>query len=357
MAKHRYTDKLGWGGNFSTWYYWHALVDAGAVVVASGSGTGGTYSAVGDVFDPAVNPFHFSDAAGLAKLLSGAGTEPWCSAARAWVLLTLQDGAQLIIQHSSTASDAGDASWNIGYAPNGDWILAGCNTNTCPSTTTSGKFRWLRGSANGAGSAAFSAGTIVTRSHAMADDTPSAAGFFSSIVVEIEPANALGGLLALDALNQAKSDLFQGGSKVAQVFWTTALGTGLTSTGYMSPAPAAGAAAGDYPQALVDFGGGSESWDTVAYAPVYFYASGGYLVLYPGNAGSPAAGQPDMPPVCGSHVHGGMFGVSDLFAWEATNRNYPDQDTNQYGCYLGDVFLVELTGDSVAGGAAVSAVP
>lgn len=355
MAKHRHTDKAGFGGNHSTWWLIQALIDAGCTVAASGSGTGGTYSAAGDVFDPAANPYNYGSAAGLAKLASGAGTEPWCSAVRAWILLTLLDGSQLIIQRGTTTNDSGDAHWNIGWAPNGDWTIAGCNTNTCPSATASGKLRWLRGAANGAGSTAFSAGTISTRSHAMADDTASAAGQYSWIVVEIEPANQLGGVLACDAFNQAKSDLMQGAGKVPLVFWTTANAVAMAGSysSYMSMQPAIAAAAGDFPQALVDFGGGSESWDTVTYHDV----GDAVGVMYPANAGAPAAGQPDEPIQIGSRLHGGFFGFSDLFAWVATARSYPDQDTSQYGIYMTNVFVMELVGDAVAGGAAVSAVP
>lgn len=369
MANHRYTDQLGRGGNFSTWWFIRALIDAyeaihgaNSCVVASGSGTGGRDLITGvdpgpnfNVFDPTNNPYYYTDPAGTAKLNTGDGTEPWCSAPRAWIVLKLLGAGQIVLQHSSTGSDAGDASWNWGYAP-GSWSLAGCNANTCPvDATVPGQYRWLRGSANGAGSAVLSAGSIVTRTSAMARDVASSAGAYSAIVEEIEPANAHGGIMAIDALTSAKCDIFR--NVHSKVFWATNQTTTFNSMTYMSPASAVGAGAGDYPQALLDFGGGTVSWDTVSYCPVLENASGAYLTLYPGQAGAPAAGQNDVAPQVSSRLHGGWIGFSDLFRWAATLRPYPDQDNNQYGFYHTNVFFHEITGDSVAGGAAVSAVP
>jgi hypothetical protein len=346
MATAYNLDKAGFGGNHSMWWLIRALLTSGCTCFASGSGTAGRYRA-GNVFDLAAgqNPWNYSAATGTAKLNSGDTTEPWCSSALAWIGLTLLDGSQLIIQRGSTGFDAGDAYWSMGWAPNGDWILAGAAKNVCPSTTTSGKLRWLRGAANGAGINAMSAGTVATRTFAFAKDVASSAGRYTWGVVEIKPSNLLSGVFCCDALTQAKSDMFRGAGKVACVFLAEIAGL---TTAELSAGNAVGAAGGSNPQALIDFGGGTESWDTVPY--LYQYEAGGKAI--PNSGGAPAAGQPDVPIVVVGRLHGGLLGISDLFLWQSTARVYPDYDTAITGFYIGDVFVKMLDGATVP-----SAVP
>lgn len=356
MAKFYNLDKAGFGGNHSTWWYWKSLVSAGATVTASGSGTGGSYSAAGDVYDPAGgNPYNSTAGVASGKLGSGVGTEPWMAAPRGWNLLTLQDGSQLCISRTSGAGDGNDGYWNFEFFPNGDAILVGCNANTAPTTATSGKVRVLHGGTmNGVGVLLFSAGTIGTRSHAMANGTASPAGGYTSAIIEICPPNTLAGYFALDALLQAKSDLFQPGppspapGKVPYVLVGYGGATGLDTT-VIGTSSATGAAPAPYPFVLMDFNGGSESWDRVTYT--YHVQSGGTLHI-PNSGGAPAAGQPDVPIVVCQRLHGGILGISDLFEWQATSRSYPDRDAALTGFYVGQVFAKILDGVTVP-----SAVP
>jgi len=233
----------------------------------------------------------------------------------------------------------------VAYAPNGDILQGASATTVAPSTATT-MIRTLYGTINGAGMSNLSVGTIATRSFAMADGTASPAGGYTSCVIEIEPTNSLGGVFFIDALIQAKSDLFQPApGKIPYVFFANSdldsLSTDITDG--ISPVPIVGIAKGQYPTALVDFGGGGESWDKVSYLS-YRDASS---ISIPNGGGAPAAGQPDVPILVNQRLHGGLLGVSSLFEWQSSPQVYPDRDAGLTGFYIGEVFAKILDGVTV----------
>ena len=341
MTIHRNINKAGLGGNHVMWWLKKTLTDAGHSVTASGSGTSGTYSAVGDVFDPAGgNPYQTSLGIASGKLGSGAGTEPFCAAAKAWFLITMLNGHQWLFQRDSGAADTDDDEWTIAFDPGGGFNLAGCAAAIAPSLPAGTAPKLFCGTINGAGVALFAAGGTADMIHVMADDAPNSDGEYSVALVEFIAPNTLKGVFIIDAVNQRKSDLWAACAQIMVV----GTGSAVLVLNLANPT-----ATYNYPMALVDYGGGSQAWRGATYFKLDNGTGG---VLYPAGAGVPSAGQPDMPIIVGFPAHGGMGGVSDLMLWQAATRVYPDTNVALTGWYIGDVLL--MIGD---GATAPTAIP
>jgi hypothetical protein len=328
MTLHFNLNKSGLGGNHTMWWLWQTLVDAGHTVRASGSGTGGTYSALGDVFDPVNNPYDYTSGVASGQLGTGAGNEPWCAAPLCWILITMLDGTEWLFQRDSGSAITDDDEWTIAFSPAGLFNLAGCAANIAPTAADQHVFF---GNINGAGFSLFQTGGLVNLTHVVADDIPNSDGFYGFRMIEMISPNALNGFFIVDKGAQRKSDLM---AAMPIVFHIGKSATGLDDSDISS--------AGTCPLALVDYGGGTELWDDAIYHVIY----GSTGNLYPDSAGAPALGQPDHPITVGNRGHGGMFFLSECMKWQATARSYPDTNVALTDWFVGDVALT--MGDGVS---------
>jgi len=332
----------GTGGNHTTWWAIRTLLDAGWTAVQSGSGTGGTYSAVGNVFDLGVgqNPFIYSLGVASGKLASGAGTEPWCAAVRAWIVLRAPapDGAELLIQRGTGANDAGDANWNIIEAPGG-FNFAGCNANTAPAAAaTPGQwYRYGDTNPDSAGAACFSSGAVNNLFSVSAENAASVPGHVGAVgrygfcLVNFTAGNALNRMWCRDPIVPTYMDL------AAPLPVRYYLGT--------TSHHADGAAPTLNWRRIHDFGGGGMA--VVSAANCRVSTSAGTLI-YPDNAGVPAAGQPDMPGIIGTLTGAaGFVGFSSMTVTAARIRAYPDNSVNRLWWYLGSDGIAVRIGDGI----------
>ena len=307
------------------------MKQAGWTVTASGSGTGGSYSAVGDVFDPAGgNPYQYTLGVASGKLGSGVGTEPWIAAPSAWIVLRSPGGAsdgEVLFQRDTGAADSSDDEWICAWAPNGDFNLAGCAANIAPNATVSGSLQVIRGTINGVGSSICQVGGLANVITVAADDTASSAGSYGVFMLEVVSPQTTKSAFFIDDGSQVKSDLITPHPKA--IFF----GPALTEMGLYTEAGTS-----DYPGTFVDLGGGGESWRGAPYCA--YRSSGGSLI--PGSGGSPVAGQPDAPILVGNRTHGGVFFVSRWLQWAATAQAHPNQDTGLTGVFIDDVFIQDL---------------
>jgi len=343
MALHCILNKSGMGGNHTTWWDIRAKLLAGWTVVESGSGTGGTYSGVagGNVFDLAAgqNPFNYVAGQASGKLASGAGTEPWCAAPLAWIVLKAPgpDGAELLIQRGTTGSDAGDSSWTKIEAPGGfAWAGAPRNASTAPAAaaTPGAWYRYTDTNPNSVGANIYQVGTLATLTSSAADDTPSVPGHplavprFPFITLEFRAGNILGRMFCRDPLQPCSADL-QAALPIRYY---------LGSTSHYSSAVSPTT---DW-RRVHDFGGAGQS---VLNAAGLLVNTGAWGAVYPANAGSPVDGQADMPQFVG--FSGGFVGLSSMVLMVATARAYPDYAKGLEWWYLGAANVAVRIGDGV----------
>jgi hypothetical protein len=246
-------------------------------------------------------------------------------------MLDMPDGSQLIIQGEGWGGNW-DEYWNIIYAPNGDFILAGCAANICPSATTSGKIINLLGTPNGNGVSVCSGSATANLTQCVMEDAPDADGCYPFIVMEFIAPNDLKFALMIDTFTQRKSDLMAAHARTYLAVTDSGIGV-LTRTRLDGSSWS--------PATYIDFGGAGEAWAWARYPAISM--DGGYL--YPGSAGYPAAGAPDHPIDIGNRTHGGEFGLSALLKWQATSRNYPDTNAAKTEWYVEDVVIA--MGDGV----------
>jgi hypothetical protein len=322
MTIQRDLNRGGLGGNFTTWYLWQQFLAAGYSIDASGSGTGGVYSAVGDVFDPVGNPV-----IGAAVVIGvGIGSESW-GAQRCWALFTALDGSQLVIQRGNTAGNAGDDEWCYSYSPDGVFNLGAANANTAPVAADQ---RDLWGTLNAVWPSIHQVGNVANMIHVAVDDALSVQGFSGFLCVELVNPNALKAVVMVDDLTQVPSGgLFSAHAKAFHV----ATGVGqLLANIIGNPASA--------PYALVDKGGGTESWDRVPYNVVIDSVGGSQL--YPGGGLAPSSGEVPAPIFVGDPTHGGFGGLSRWLSWPAMIRVYNDRSNAEDRWYIEDAQLIGL---------------
>lgn len=342
MTIHRTQNQAGLGGNHFVWWLYKTWVTAGCTVHSSGSGTGGTYSGAGggDVFDPAGgNPMQYSVGAASGKLGSGAGTEPWVGAPRAWLVISYLDGTQWLFQRDIGALDTDDDEWIIAWAPGG-FNLAGCNANTAPAVAAAGTLRLFCGTINGAGQSMYATGGTANMIHIAVDDVASPDGRYGCMAMEFVNPNTLKGVFFIDDLRQAKSDLFL---PMAQVMGCGGGAVNCFTADYLARPNAAV----NYPRAVVDYGGGGESFDPAAYLRLVDFLGN---VIYPNAGGTPAAGQPDFPMIAEYHLHGNVFGMSRWFKWQAQTQTYPDTNVALTEWYVGHVAVAIGDGVTIPAG-------
>jgi hypothetical protein len=317
MTIHRNLNQGGLGGNYTTWYLWNEMLNAGHVVVSSGSGVGGAYSAAADVYDHAINPVI---GANVTQIGVAIGSEHWGNQ-RCWVLLEAPDGTQIVIQRGNTVGNAGDDEWAYSYSPGGIFSMAAANNQTAPVAPDQ---RDLVGTLNAVWPSYHQVGNVANLIHIAVDDALSPEGFSGFICVEFVTVNKLYSMCMVDDLRSVPSGgLF---APHAKTFHFVGNGAAIVTQGVMSSTVNA-------PIALVDYGGGTESWDVVPYHLITDSAG----TLYPGAAGAPTSGEVPVPMFVGGRTHGGFGGLSRWLEWQAVTRPYNDRSTAEDRWYIDDV--------------------
>jgi len=198
MTIQRDPNRTGLGGNYTTWYLWQEFLAAGYTIDASGSGTGGVYSATGSVFNAAINPVI---GANVTQIGIGVGQEHWGNVL-CWALFTAPDGSQYLMQRGNTAGNAGDDEWAYSYSPDGVFSLAGAAAATVP---TAADERDLWGSPGASWPSIHGVGNVANLTHIAVDDALSVEGFSGFLCVELVNPNTIKSVLMVDDLAQVPS--------------------------------------------------------------------------------------------------------------------------------------------------------
>jgi hypothetical protein len=317
MTVHRTLNIRGLGGNYTTWHLWNEMLNAGATVVASGSGTGGVYDTA-DVFDHAINPVQNTL---ITSIGVGSGDENW-GGPRCWILIEFADGSQLVIQRDNAAGDSHDDEWAYAYSPGGNFALGAADA-TVAATAADQENLW--GTINATWTAIHTAGGTSNLIHVAADDALSPAGFNGVCMLELNASEVIKSCFIIDDLREVPTGgLFAAHAKTFRVASTNPLVyTVIQSAGF---------------KAMIDYGGGSEVFTTCDYYP-YRNAT---LYLYPLEAGAPSGGEVPMPILVGNTVIGGFLGVSRWLQWPALDRDYNGRSTDELMWYVDDVLVQDL---------------
>ena len=279
MTIHRELNRAGLGGNYTTWYLWNEMIAAGYTVDGSGSGVGGV-TAMADVFQHATNPMI---GGAVAAIGVGVGAEDWGNG-QCWIALTAPDGTQIVIQRDVGIGNNFDDEWCYYYSPGGV-LNFGAATATVAPIAADG--RDLFGTINAAWPQIHGVGNVANMIQIAVDDSLSPAGFSGLFCKEFITPNILRSAVMIDDLRDVPSgSLFAPHAKCFLVD----TGAGALSTAVISSNINA-------PVALVDYGGGGESWDVVPYCSIVDSVG----TLYPGGGGVPTSGEVPFPiPVGGS---------------------------------------------------------
>lgn len=321
MTIHRLLNQGGLGGNYTTWYLWNLMVTAGYTVLGSGSGTGGVWSVNNDVFQHSTNPMI---GANVAAIGVGIGSEDWGNGL-CWIALKAPDGSHIVIQRDAAFGNSFDDEWCYYYSPGG-LLNFGAAAPAVAPTAADGHDLW--GTINVAHPQIHGTGNVANLIHLAIDDSLSVAGFSGLCCLEFVTINALRSVVMVDDLASVPSGgLFAPHAKAFQ------LKTGATGLDYGTLF-----GVGSAPEMLVDYGGGSQSWDNVPYT--ICSDSGGWL--YPGSGGAPSSGEVPIPIIVGGRTHGGFAGLSRWLRWQAVTRPYNDRSTAEDLWYVGDVEVQDL---------------
>jgi hypothetical protein len=316
LTIHRYLNQAGLGGNYTTWYLQQAMIDAGWTVAMSGSGGGGSFSAVGDVFDrPGANPRR-------GTTCVNPGDWGWDSC---WIVLEDPGGnRQLLIQRDNAFGDATDSDWWYQWNHAADYAGGGAAVPPASAGAVGADLH----AATGAWATIHQVGNLPNMVHVAADDTASPAGEYGFICMEVISINAVRSVVMGDDLRSVPS----GG-----LFAPHAIGL-YVQTGINQLALAALYTFATAPETWIDLGGGGELFDQVAYHG-YVDSAG---TLYPGGAGAPSSGEVPVPIICGNRTHGGFGGLSRWLRWASTARGYPHWSTAKDLWYFEDVVIQGL---------------
>lgn len=323
MTLHRNLNQIGWGYNHLTWYVQKQLLAAGWIVAASGSGTGGLYSAAGDVFDRGgKNPVRGDDVTDIGV---GIGQEHWGNTL-CWVVMEYPTAAtkkrQLLMYRDGAFGTVNDRAWRFYYSHAGDFTRTPTNVPSANVFPTCANGYLIRDS-----NMWDTDGSII---HVVANDVAinGEYGFWGLRVVS---PNVFGGMIFFDPL-QANE-----GALALHPLVVAGSESNLTSVSVLG---SRGAAASANPKWVADAGLVSEEFHTA----IYPYLDG-FTTVYPGAAGvSPWDGKerPMIIPVHGRPLgpKGGYIGISSWFSWKAVGtRNYPDQADGEDYLYMGDLML------------------
>ena len=175
----------GLGGNYTTWTLIKTLLAAGWTCQGSSSGTGGIYSATQNVFSPSINPVVGSS---VTDIGIGIGSEHWGNA-NCWIQLRDPgDRHEYVIKRHASYGSAYDHGWAVGYSPGA--LFTGGGLTTPPTATYQQTPVGLTAYPGISGYVQIVGGTA-NLIHCAADDTPSDAGEYGWVLVEMKATNAI----------------------------------------------------------------------------------------------------------------------------------------------------------------------
>ena len=185
MTIHRNINVSGLGGNYTTWTLIKTLLAAGWTCQGSSSGTGGIYSATQNVFSPSINPVVGSS---VTDIGIGVGSEHWGNA-NCWICLR-DPGArhEYVIKRHSSYGTSSDHGWAIGYSPGA--LFTGGGLTTPPTATDQQTPSTLSAYPTVTNNLHVAGGTA-NLVHCAADDTPSDAGEYGWILIELQATNSV----------------------------------------------------------------------------------------------------------------------------------------------------------------------
>jgi hypothetical protein len=316
---YRNLNQNGFGGNYVTWYCSETLIDAGWSVAMSGSGTGGDYSASGDVFDRvSKNPVTGDN---VTDIGGGSNDEHWGNAA-CWMVLESPSGEQLLYTRDDVVGNTHDDEWSISYSRTG--VFSGGAAATPPTASDQ---VFLHGS--GGPAAFFADGNTSNLMQIAADDSPSAAGKYGFVCLEFIATNTLESTMIMDNLGETAAGDPEGLALFFRTGSSKLLRTQLgTNSGTSNAA-----------MAWLDVGGGGEQFSAVRYG--YTYAGGDRL---PGAANTSLYDLKDrdeMARVGWGNV-GGFLGISRWIAWAGVIRAYPNTGDSKDLLHVEEVVIKDL---------------
>jgi hypothetical protein len=323
MTIHRLLNQAGLGGNYATWYLWNEMLNAGWVVLASGSGTGGIYDTA-DVFDHAINPV----VGALATVIGvGSGDESW-GGATCWIILTGPDGSQLAIQRDNAAGSARDDDWAYAYSPGGNFALGSANANTAGVAPDQEN---LYGTLNSNWLNIHAVGGTANLIHVAVDDALSPAGMSGLCMLEVVAGPSISAGVFMDDLRSVPV----GSALEAHAKTVKAASSGpLTKVALDAGSMKGFFGYGEYATSAEQ----AEAFDSA----LYFTPRNNVVTLYPGNAAAPVSGEVPVPIPVGSYYRGGFCGLSRWFLWQAEDRDYNDYSTDKTLWYVDDVMVQDL---------------
>lgn len=318
MTIHRYLNNAGWGSNYAIWYLIQAMKDAGWTVECSGSGTGGIYSATGDVFDPSDNPKKNTAAVNIGV---GAGDEHFGNEG-CWIVLADPDGnRQICFRRSKNVGDIYDAYWWVGLSESAGFVGGSPDVDDPPDASDE---RTISESGTKAAPPSLCVpGTAATMSFVAADDTPSPSGEYGFICIDFIATNAVGMSIGFDDIRDTAA-----GDTAPWVVWHNNNG--------FSASAMNGSSSDMF--AIFDKGGAGETYEDVSYAPNYpsaYYCTKGRTSVYDSKE------RPLPYPIIGLNV-GGFIGFSRWFRQAAVSRDYPNTGDGETLLYVDDVIIVDL---------------
>lgn len=318
MTIHRNLNVNGLGGNYVHWWIIKTLKAAGWTVKASGSGTGGVYSSSSDVFDPSDNPKTESAATSIGV---GVGQEHFGNSA-CWLRIEDPDGnRELLFVRSSTASDAADDEWWIGYSAAAGFTGGTPAAATPPSATDEESVS--DAGTKGTPASQHQTGGSQNLIHVAADDSASPAGEYGFVCVELIATNTTKSITMLDDIRNAAT-----GDPHALVLLHDSL---VLTEANMYTADMMGKTIFDY--------GGTPSWaNTTGGVPrvgSLFYGDKAGVSLYDSKE------RPFPLPLIGYTI-GGYLGTSRWLRVPAQKRGYPNTGDSKTLLYLNDGMIVDL---------------
>jgi hypothetical protein len=303
------------------------MLDASWTVPLSGSGTGGLY-ATSNVFDTAQSPVQASL---LPPNNVGIGSEPW-GYRGCWVVLEDPSGNRqiLILRDTTSTVDSTDDQWHFGYSPGGlfgvnqtpgtDW-----DEDTTPAATDK---RNLLGTTTSFPSI-FRQGGDSSIMQIAVDDTPSPAGEYGLIALDIIPTNNNGASFIIDDLRDVPS-----GYPHPLTLWVTSADNPWT-VGRLG-----GTATPSGPAGISAYGTDAE-WFDYWYHLYWRQASATEI---PGGGGVDVDGSERVFAIpVGYRSFETYAGVSRWLHWESVSaRGYPDTANSLQHLFVANVLIKDI---------------
>lgn len=316
MTIHRNLNKAGWGGNYTIFWLVKAMLSAGWTVRNSGSGTGGTYEASGNVFDMST-----CYNGGSVPAVGGAsGSEPFGSEGM-WLVLVDPDGNRdILFRRHKGAGNSYDDCWVVAYSRSAGFTGGSPDVDD-PGTATDEQVVSVTGTI-AIPNPTHAAGNVATIVHACADDVAGEAGVYGFFACEMKNPNATQTVLVCDDLRQVAT-----GDPEGCVF---VHGRRATQTHLLSSSSV---------KCWVDVGGAGEAWLTGAYKG--FSGLGGWYHSVGFNSRYDGYERAIRLLACDDSV-GGYLGRSRWFAHPGVPRGYPNTANAETYLYLDDMVVSDL---------------